>query len=156
MKLYLERKYRPGEYQVSVDIAAMYIDHLRDTFKKLGETLRELKLTISMNSFADFNNVKLSGVKKFWWDKIGQHIQEEWKANPKANKKEISIGYLDYFIKRLEDPRIYLAAYNFGIRKVLRYIEEEKEFPPAIKSYINDVTTYKNIFLTIERYGLYS
>ena len=53
-------------------------------------------------------------------------------------------------------PGRYLAAYNFGIRNVLRYIEEVKEFPPAIKSYINDVTTYKDIFLTIERYGLYS
>ena len=38
----------------------------------------------------------------------------------------------------------------------LRYIEEVKEFPPAIKSYIDNVTTYNNIFLTIEKYGLYS
>ena len=154
LKLYLDRRYVPGEYQVSVDIAAMYIDHLRDTFKKLSGTLNEIKRHISENPFTDLDHIKWSGVKKFWWDRINHQIQEERKTHPYMNEKEMALAYLNYFIERLEDPRIYLAAYNFGIGKVLTCIEEVNDFPPAIKTYVKDVTTYNRIFLTMEKYGL--
>ena len=55
--------------------------------------------------------------------------------------------------KILEDPNIYLAAYNFGIRKVLEYIESGRDLPKQIEQYVKKVATYNTVFNTIENYG---
>jgi len=148
MKNYLRREYQPGEYQVAVDIAAMYLDHLRNSFHTITSHVSEIKAHIENNG--NIEEPEFSGTKRMWWNRIKKCLQKDASYVEKADAHARTLAHLNNMINRLENPDIDLAAYNFGIRKVLEHIELGKALPEMIEQYVETVSLYRTIFDKIE------
>jgi hypothetical protein len=153
LKVHLRRKFKPGEYQVVVDIAAMYIDHLFDTFSKIKKQVAKIKLYLERNGNISLDEIEFSGTKKIIWKRINEYYLKNVEFKENANSHKLMFSFLSNISKRLEDPNIYLAAYNFGIRKVLEYIESGRDLPKQIERYVKKVATYNTVLNTIENYS---
>ena len=71
-----------------------------------------------------------------------------------AKARELTLSRLNTMLVRLEDPHIYSAAYNLGIRKVLKYVESGRHMPKRVENYAEQVSMYTEIFNEIERYDI--
>lgn len=155
LKMHLRREFKPGEYQVAVDIAAMYIDHLIDIFSKIEKQVVEIKQYIEHNGINNLDDVDFSGTKLTRWHRIKKHLPKNIKYTENPNAYELAIAHINNILIKLQDPNIYCAAYNFGIRKVLEYTESGKNLPNEILQYVKKVSDYITIFSEIEKYGVY-
>jgi hypothetical protein len=156
LKMHLRKEFKPGEYQVAVDIAAMYIDHLIDIFKKLEKQVAEIKQYIEHNGIISFNNTEFSRIKMTRWQRIKKHLRKNFEYTGNTNMHELTLVHLNNILNKLRDPNIYCAAYNFGIRKVLEYTESGRNLPNEIVQYVKKVSHYIKIFREIERYNVYT
>jgi len=156
LKTHLERRFKPGEYQVAVDIAAMYIDHLVYTFKKIKRQVEEIKEYVECKGTISLYDIKSSGIEMTRWKRIKKYLLKDIKSMDNANLHQLTLARLNDILDRLEDPNICSAAYNFGISKVLRYTESGRKMPEAIEGYVKKVSTYDIIFNEIERFSAYS
>jgi len=156
LKSHLKREYKPGEYQVAVDIAAMYLDHLAYTFNSIKQQIEEIKSALEQNGGDCLEELRFSGIKQKRWQRIKGHLRHDTKLRNGSRVRESLLPRLDAMVARLDDPRIYSAAYNFGIRKVLECIESGRKMPQAVENYVQQVSTYNSIFNEIERYAVYS
>ena len=155
LKSHLKRRYKPGEYQVAVDIAAMYLDHLAYTFNNIKQQVEEIKDVIEQSEVGCFDELGFSGIKQNRWQRIKGHLQPNNQLCEGSRARQSMLTRLDAMVARLDDPRVYSAAYNFGIRKVLEHIESGRKMPQAVERYIQQVSTYNCIFNEIERYAAY-
>lgn len=156
LKTHLKRRFKPGEYQVAVDIAAMYIDHLLHTFNKIKGQVEEIKEYVECKGTISLDDIKFSGIKMTRWKRIKEYLVKDIKSMDNANQHQLTLARLNDILDRLEGPNICSAAYNFGISKVLRYTESGKKMPKAIEGYVKKVSTYDMIFNEIERFSAYS
>lgn len=156
LKTHLKRRFKPGEYQVAVDIAAMYIDHLLHTFNKIKGQVEEIKGYVECKGTISLDDIKFSGIKMTRWKRIKEHLVKDIKSMDNANQHQLTLARLNDILDRLEGPNICSAAYNFGISKVLRYTESGRKMPKAIEGYVKKVSTYDMIFNEIERFSAYS
>jgi hypothetical protein len=151
LKVHLEREFKPGEYQVAVDIAALYMDHLINIVGKVKKQVSEIKQYVAHNDNIGFDDIAFLGVTMIRWQRIKKHLvkkDDELRAN--ANRHAETLAYLADILEKLADPNIYSAAYNFGIRKVIEYIKAGKDLPAAIGRYVETVSQYKAILNQIE------
>lgn len=153
LKTYLKKKYKPGEYQVAVDIAAIYIDHLINTFQSVKNQVLKIKECVEGDQFDSFSRISLSGTTRIRWNKIKSKLINH-RGEP--NFREITLDRLNHILNRLEDTNIYLAAYNLGISKCLEYLESGMIFPEGISRYVRKVSSYHAIFNEIDIYQLYT
>lgn len=153
LKEHLRKKYKPGEYQVAVDIAAMYIDHLIITFHRVKHQVVKIKEYVESNHFDSFSEIKLSGSTKIRWNSIKSKLLNQ---KGELNFQEITFDRLNHILNRLEDPSIYSAAYNLGISKCLEYMESGMKLPNGISRYVKKVSSYHAIFNEIDTYKLYT
>ncbi len=155
LKTYLKRQFKPGEYQVAVDIAAMYIDHLVDTFNKIKKQVEEIKEYVECKDIISLDDIEFSGIKMKRWKRIKEYLLKDIKSMDIANLHQLTLTRLNDISDRLDDPNICSAAYNFGISKVLRYTESVRKMPKAIEGYVKQVSTYDIIFNEIEKFSAY-
>ena len=155
LRSHLKRKYEPGEYQVAVDIAVMYLDHLAHTFSTIKQQVEEIKSSFEQNEGDCLEELRFSGIKQNRWQRIKGHPQRTTQLRDVSRVRKSMLMRLDAMVARLDDPRIYSAAYNFGIRKVLERIESGRKMPQAVERYVQQVSIYNCIFNEIERYGVY-
>lgn len=153
LKAHLEKKYKPGEYQIAVDIAAIYIDHLITTFQSVKHQVAKIKECVGDNQFDDFSKISLSGTTETRWNSIKSKLSSH---KDEHNFRKITLDRLDHILSRLEDPNIYSAAYNLGISKCLQYMESGMKFPEGISRYVRKVSSYHAIFSEIDLYRLYT
>jgi hypothetical protein len=153
LKEHLRKKYKPGEYQVAVDIAAMYIDHLIITFQKLKHQVVKIKEYVEGNHFDNLNKIKFSGATRIRWNSIKSKLLNE---EDESDLREATLARINYILNRFEDPNICSAAYNLGISKLLEYTESGLKLPKAIMGYVKKVSGYHAIFNEIDIYNLYS
>lgn len=154
LKVYLRREYQPGEYQVAVDIAAMYIDHLIDTFYKVKRQIVEIKQYVEQNRIANIEDIQVSGTKNLRLRRIKEYLVTNPGNTASATMQETTLDHINNILKRFEDPNIYSSAYNFGPRKVLEYIHSGKNWPKSIEEYVKKVATYNTIFIEIEKFRI--
>lgn len=152
LKTHLKRKFKPGEYQVAVDIAAMYIDHLVHTFNKIKKQVEEIKEYVEGKDIISLDDIEFSGIKMTRWKRIKGYLLKDIKSMDIANLHQLTLARLNDILDRLDDPNICSAAYNFGISKVLRYTESVRKMPKAIEGYVKQVSTYDIIFNEIEKF----
>ena len=143
LKAHLRKKYKPGEYQVAVDIAAMYIDHLIITFQRVNHQVVEIKEYVEGSHFDSFSEIKLSGTTRIRWNSIKSNLL---KQKGESNFREITLARLNHILNSLEEPSIYSAAYNLGISKCLSYMESGMNLPKEILQYVEKVSMYHAIF----------
>jgi len=153
LKSHLRKKYKPGDYQVAVDIAAMYIDHLIITFRKVKNQIARIRGDVQKNGFGPFNDPQFAGVVAKRWNSIKSRLCYHQHA---SDIREKILARLDQILSRLEDPGIHTAAYNFGLSKCLKYVESGMDFPHGISQYVKKVARYYVIFNQIDIYKLYS
>ena len=153
LKAHLRKKYKPGEYQVAVDIAAMYIDHLIITFQRVKHQVVKIKEYVEGNHFGSFSKIKFSGTTRIRWNRIKSKLLKQ-KGEP--DFREITLARLNHILNSLEEPSIYSAAYNFGISKCLEYMESGMKLPKGISRYVEKVLSYHAIFNEIDIYKLYT
>jgi hypothetical protein len=146
LKGHLKREFKPGEYQVVVDIAAMYMDHLIDITGKLEKQVSEIKHYLEHNGNIGLDEITFPGTKMIRWQRIKKHLR----SDNETMKHEVTLTHLTHILEKLQDPNIYSAAYNFGIRKVIEYIEAGKDLPAEIGRYVEKVSEYKAILNQIE------
>jgi hypothetical protein len=151
LKIYLRREYEPGEYQVAVDIAAMYIDHLIDTFYKVRKQIVEIKQYVEQNRITNIEDIQISGTKKIRLRRIKEYLVTNPGNTASGTIQESTLNHINNILKRFEDPNIYSSAYNFGPRKVLEYIHSGKNWPKSIEDYVKKVAAYNTIFIEIEK-----
>ena len=156
LKTYLLKKYRQGEYQVAVDISAMYIDHLIFTFLNVQKQVLEIKQQIEKKDFDSLNVVKFSGTKGARWNRIKEHLTKQAGLGDSPELRESTLKHLNDILDRLGNPNIFSAAYNFGVSKVLEHTESGKELPEGIVSYVKKIVTYHTIFDEMERFSLFT
>jgi len=154
LKAHLEHTFVPGQYQVCVDISAMYMDHLIDSIHKITQTMTDIKRHIEQSPGTRINEIVLSGVKAYWWDRIRGHLKNGTDA--RASYRESVLRHLTAIISRLDNPELFLAAYNFGIRKVLKHSETGLKLPCAIEQYAKKVSLYQRIMGDMAHYGFHS
>jgi len=152
LKAHLRKKYKPGEYQVAVDIAAMYIDHLIITLKRVKQQVVEIKNCVEVNQFTDFGTMKFSGATKIRWNRISSELLNH---QGEPNFHEITLDRLNHILYNLEDLSIYSAAYNLGISKCLNYLESGMKLPENISRYAKKVSGYHAILSEIDTYKIY-
>lgn len=155
LKIHLRRDYEPGEYQVAVDIAAMYIDHLIDTFYKIRRQVIEIKQYIEQNRIASIDDIQVSGTKSIRLRRIKNGLVKSPEHTASGNVRERALIHINNILNRFEDPNIYSSAYNFGLRNVLDYIHSGKNWPKSIEEYVKKVATYNTIFMEIEKFSVY-
>lgn len=155
LKIHLRRNYRPGEYQVAVDIAAMYIDHLIDTFQQVGRQVREIKQYVEQNQIAGIHDIQVSGTTSIRLKRIEEYLAKRSKNTTIIDIQRLTLTHINNILNRFEDPNTYLSAYNFGLKNTLDYIHAEKNLPEEIKSYANRVATYDIIFQKIEKFSVF-
>ena len=153
LKAHLRKKYKPGEYQVAVDIAAMYIDHLIITFQRVKHQVMEIKEYVGDNQFDGASAQNFSGVIRIRWNSIKSKLLYH---KGKPNFHEITLARLNHILNSLEDPSIYSAAYNFGISKCLNYLEAGMKLPESILRYVKKVLSYHDIFNEIDIHKIYA
>jgi hypothetical protein len=149
LKVHLKRRFKPGEYQVAVDIGAMYLDHLRFSFSKIKSDISEIRDHIEESS--GIEGIKFTGTKGIWWKKINRGLQKDFENLEKENIRERTLAHLNNIICRLENPDIDLAAYNLGISKVIEHIHSGNPLPKVVDRYIEKVAMYRTIFNKIEQ-----
>ena len=153
LKEHLSKKYEPGEYQVAVDIAAMYIDHIINTVHRVKHQVVKIKEYVESNHLDRSSELKLSGTTKIRWDSIKFKLLNQ---KGEHDFRETTLYRLNHIQNRLEDPLIFSAAYNFGISKCLEYIETGMKLPNGISQYVKKVSSYHSIFNVIDTFKLYS
>lgn len=154
LKMHLKRVFKPGEYQVAVDIAAMYIDHLINILCKIEKQVSEIKQHFEHKGIISLDDIELSGTKMTRWQRIKKHLGRKVKFMGDSTGNELTLAHLSNILERLQDPNLYSAAYNFGIRKVLEYIESGKKLPNEVEQYVKEVSNYKTIFSEIDEFRL--
>lgn len=152
LKAHLGKKYKPGQYQVAVDIAAMYMDHLIITFQRVKQQVYKIKEHVEDNRFNGLNAIKFSGVIKIRWNSIKSKLLD-LKGEP--NLHEITLARLNHILNSLENPSIYSAAYNLGVSKCLHYLESGMDLPESISQYVKKVSGYHAIFNEIDIHNIY-
>jgi len=150
LKVHLKREFKPGEYQVAVDIAAMYMDHLINITGKVEKQVSEIKQYLEHNGNISLDEIKFPGTKMIRWQRIKKHLRRDDEIMKDAKAHELTLTHLNDILEKLQDPNIYSAAYNFGIRKVIEYIEAGKDLPTEIGRYVEKVSHYKAILNQIE------
>lgn len=155
LKTHLKTEFKPGDYQVAVDIAAMYIDHLTHTFCQIRQQVEEIKQSVEYNGIGGLDDLTFSGSKQTRWNRIRGYLQKDSEWTDSAKVHELTLERLNAMLVRLEDLHIYSAAYNLGIRKVLKYIESGRDMPKRVERYVDQVSLYTEIFHEIERYGVH-
>jgi hypothetical protein len=156
LKTYLKTEFKPGDYQVAVDIAAMYIDHLTLTFHQIRQQVEGIKQSVEKNGKESFGDLTFSGTKQTRWNRIRGYLRKDFECMDIARAHELTLSHLNTMLVKLEDPHIYSAAYNLGIRKVLRYVESGRRMPERVENYVEQVSMYTEIFHEIEQIGAYS
>ena len=156
LKAHLRRDFKPGEYQVAIDIAAMYIDHLMHTFLMIKKQVEEIKQFVESNSIHGLDDIELSGIKMKRWNSIKEYLIKDIEFTDSENFQELTLAHLNNILNRLEGRNIYVAAYNLGLNKVLRYIESGRKIPSRIEKYVRTVSTYNMIFHEIEKFRVFS
>jgi hypothetical protein len=156
LKTYLKTEFKPGDYQVAVDIAAMYIDHLTLTFHQIRQQVEGIKQSVEKNGKESFDDLTFSGTKETRWNRIRGYLRKDFECMDIAKAHELTLSHLNTMLVKLEDPHIYSAAYNLGIRKVLRYVESGRRMPERVENYVEQVSMYTEIFHEIEQIGAYS
>ena len=156
LKAHLQRDFKPGEYQVAVDIAAMYIDHLMHTFLMVKKQVEEIKQFVESNGILGLDDIELSGTKMKRWNRIKEYLMRDIEFTDSENYQELTLAHLNNILNRLENRNIYVAAYNLGLNKVLRYIESGRKIPSGIEKYVKTVSTYNMIFHEIEKLRIFS
>jgi hypothetical protein len=154
LKIHLRKKYQPGEYQVAVDIAAMYIDHLIDTFYQIRKQITEIQQYVEENPITSIDDIQVSGAKSVMLRRIKENLTKNSEYNQNGNIRKVALRHIDGILDRFEDPNIYSSAYNFGLRNILDYIHAGKDWPKAIEEYTEKVATYNTIFMEIEKFGI--
>lgn len=153
LKVHLKREFKPGEYQVVVDIAAMYVDHLIDITGKVEKQVSEIKQYLQHNGNISLDEITFPGTKMIRWQRIKKHLRRDNEIMSDAKAHELTLTRLNDILEKLQDPNLYTAAYNFGIRKVIEYIEAGKDLPTEIGRYVKKVSQYKAILNQIETCG---
>jgi len=153
LKTHLRKKYKPGEYQVAVDIAAMYMDHLIITSQRVKQQVVEIKEYVEDNQFDGFDTIKFSGVLETRWNRIRSKLLNQ---KGKPNFHERTLGRLNHILNSLEDPSFSYGAYNLGISKCLDYLESGMHLPESISQYIKKVSGYHAIFNEMDMYEIFT
>jgi hypothetical protein len=135
---------------VEVDIAAMYMDHLINIIGKVEKQVSEIKQYLEHNGNISLDEIKFPGTKMIRWQRIKNHLRRDDQIMKDAKAHELPLTHLNDILEKLQDPNIYSAAYNFGIRKVIEYIEAGKDLPTEIGRYAEKVSHYKAILNQIE------
>jgi len=152
LKVHLRKKFKPGQYQVAVDIAAMYIDHLIITFHRIRRQVEEIRIYLADNGLDRDGQIEFSGSTGLRWASIKSKLPDRKGGRDFRNQ---TLNRLDHILERIEDPRIYSAAYNFGLSKCLKYIESGWKLPGPITQYVKDVAAYHAILDQIDASKLY-
>ena len=155
LKIHLRKNYQPGEYQVAVDIAAMYIDHLIDTFYQVKRQVSEIKQYVEQNQITGIDDIQVSGTKSIRLKRIKEYLVKKSEYATSKNIQELTLTHINDILDRFEDPNIYSSAYNFGLKNTLDYIHSGKDWPKAIEDYANRVATYNTIFMEIEKLSVF-
>jgi len=150
LKEHLKREFKPGEYQVAVDIAAMYMDHLINITDKVEKQVSEIKQYLEHNGNISLNEIKFPGSTMIRWQRIRKHLGRDDESRRNAKAHESTLTRLNEILAKLQDPNIHTAAYNFGLGKVIEYIEAGRHMPTEIGRYAEKVSHYKAIFNQIE------
>jgi len=153
LKAHLGKKYKPGEYQVAVDIAAMYIDHLIITSQRVKQQVVEIKEYVENNQFEGFDTISFPGVLGTRWDRIKSKLLNQ---KGKPNFRERTLGRLNHMLNSLEDLSFNYGAYNLGISKCLDYLESGMHLPENISRYIKKVSGYHTIFNEMDMYEIFT
>jgi len=154
LETHLKTEFKPGDYQVAVDIPAMYIDHLTHTFCQLKQQVEEIRQSVEDNGAGSLDDLTFSGTKETTWNRIRGYLRKDSECMDTAKAHELTLSRLNTMLVRLEDPHIYSAAYNLGIRKVLKYVESGRHMPKRVENYAEQVSMYTEIFNEIERYDI--
>ena len=150
LKQHLKREFKPGEYQVAVDIAAMYMDHLINITDEIEKQVSEIKQVLEHNDNISVDEIKFPGSTMIRWQRIRKHLGRDEESRRNAKEHESTLTRLNEILAKLRDPNIHPAAYNFGIAKVIEYVEAGRHLPTEIGRYAEKVSRYKAIFNQIE------
>jgi hypothetical protein len=150
LKEHLKTEFKPGEYQVEVDIAAMYMDHLIHVTRKVQKQVSEIKQYIEDKRNISLDEITFPGTKMIRWQRIKKHLRRDDEIRNSARERELALTHLATILEKLQDSYVYLAAYNFGIRNVIEYIEAGKDLPAEIDRYVERIAQYKEILNQIE------
>jgi hypothetical protein len=141
-KTFLNKKYRPQEYQVAVDISAMYLDHLIFSFKDYHQKVKDIHKHIETNHESERENPHLSGNSQNIWKRVKKQIPDG----------SVS-GRLHYILSKARDSKTWYAAYHIGPTFVMETIEKGKMIPRSSDRYGTRVIKQIKIFNVILRTG---
>ncbi len=81
LKTYLKRKFQPGEYQVAIDIAAMYLDHLHFLFTDYRQKITAIRRHLIENPATDIDRLRFTDTQQTVWLRLRERIEDELVTN---------------------------------------------------------------------------
>jgi hypothetical protein len=147
-KAFLDRAFDPDEYQVAVDISAMYLNHLKLTFDNYREKTGDILQRVKSSQETDLEDLAFKGLQQSLWTRILSSETDDC-GNGAGLMKRI-VARLKRVRKRLGDPKSWIAAYLSGPTTVIRCIENGDPLPPSSVRYSTQVNQYLKIFKKME------
>lgn len=147
-KAFLDRPFEPDEYQVAVDISAMYLDHLKMTFDNYRVKANEILQRVKSSKGSDLKGIAFKGLQQSLWAKILASEPDAGGTGIGWSKK--IVARLKRIRSRLSDPKSWIAAYLSGPTAVIRCIENGDPLPPSSVRYSSQVNQYLKIFGKME------
>ena len=142
----VNKRYAPSEYQVSVDIACLYLDHLFFTFKnyqaKIDNIVAALeKIGPEENEREWHESMALPGPEEKLWDSY----VEKWEISGAHEEIGEVVERLESLSSISEDPKTCYASYNAGPTSVLKNLETAGKPPLFSIQYADKVQKYREL-----------
>ena len=142
----VNKRYTPREYQVSVDIACLYLDHLFFTFRnyqaKIDSIVAALeKIGTEENARGWHESMALPGPEEKLWDSY----VEKWEISGAHEEIGGVVERLESLSSISEDPKTCYASYNAGPTCVLNNLETTGKPPLFSIQYADKVQKYREL-----------
>ena len=142
----VNKRYAPREYQVSVDIACLYLDHLFFTFRnyqaKIDSIVAALeKIGPEENARGWHERMALPGPEEELWNSY----VEKWEISDTHEEIGGVVERLEALSSISEDPKTCYASYNAGPTRVLKTMETTGKPPLFSIQYADKVQKYREL-----------